>query len=267
MRNAYLYCLGLAQQRYHIELHEFVCMSNHDHHVLTDRHGNRPRFLQMLHGLVARCFNAYFGEWDSFWSGQRVCDVRLVETDDVVSKCAYVLANPVAAGLVRYPWDWEGVTSYRLEYDVPKVVRRPDWFFSKSSPETVELVLTRPPGFMVHESDLRIVRAAIRDVARLRAGTLAASARRAQRPFTGMKRVRRLPRRSSPKGHLERRGIQPHVAARSKWARITALERLQVFWAMHESARLAFRAGRRDVEFPAGTFLMFERHSVCRAPP
>lgn len=267
VQNAYLYCLGLAQERFGIELHEFVCMSNHDHHVLTDPHGNRPRFLQMLHGLVARCFNAYFGDWDSFWSGQRVCDVRLVEPADIVAKCVYVLANPVAAGLVRYAWDWEGVTSYRMEYDIPTVVRRPSWFFSDRMPPTVQVVLTRPPGFMPDETNLRVVRAAVREQARAHAGDLAASARLERRPFAGMTRVRKQSRRSSPSTNLQRRGIRPHVAARSKWARIEALRRLCTFWTEHEAARLSFRSGVRNVEFPAGTFLMFERHAIRRAPP
>ena len=40
----YLYCLGEAAQRYDVTLHGFIAMSNHEHLLVRDNHGNFPSF-------------------------------------------------------------------------------------------------------------------------------------------------------------------------------------------------------------------------------
>ena len=115
----FLYTLAHAANKYGILLHDFVALSNHDHLVLTDPHTKRPAFLQLFHSLIARAVNAAFGEWDALWSAQPYSAPRLLEPEDVLRKLVYTLANPVAAGLVRYCKDWEGPTSWNMEYGVP----------------------------------------------------------------------------------------------------------------------------------------------------
>jgi hypothetical protein len=61
-------------------LHDFVALSNHDHPVYTDPKANGPKFIKMLHSFVARALNCRWGEWDSFWSGQRHGALRLLES-------------------------------------------------------------------------------------------------------------------------------------------------------------------------------------------
>ena len=262
----FLYLLGYCAAKYEIELHEFVGMSNHDHEEFTDPRGNGPRFLQTLHALVARAVNHAYGEWDSLWSGQRGSTVRLLGPDDVKQRCIYVLLNPVEAGLVRYARDWTGVTSWHLEYGRPMTIKRPEGFFSDKMPKTVEIVLQRPPGLYPELND-REARRKLKEEATAAQSELIARHKAEGRTFMGMKRVLRQPRHHTPNTQLERRGIRPHVAGKSKWARIEALSSLTEFWRAHAEARRAFEAGDTKVDFPYGTYLMQWRFGVRVRPP
>jgi hypothetical protein len=86
-------------------------LSNHVHLVVTDRQSRLPTFSRFLGGLVARAVNAWLGRWESFWAPGSCSAVKLVSPGDIVAKTAYVLANPVAAGLVRSGCEWPGVWS------------------------------------------------------------------------------------------------------------------------------------------------------------
>jgi hypothetical protein len=265
----YLYVLGYAQQTHGVLLHEFCTMSNHDHPYLTDPRGLRPRFIQMLHSLTARAINHRFGEWDSLWSGQRHAAVKLLEAEDKVQRSVDVLANAVEAGLVRYASDWQGATSWHLEYGEELVVKKPPFFFSEHMPDEVTIVLTRPEGIFPGLSD-REARAEVRRLVKQREREVLAEMRAQGRSFMGMRRVLRQPRHNTPNSNRARRGIRPHIGCRSKWARIEALRDLEKFWAEHERCRLAFKAGHRNIAFPPGTFLMKVVHGVrvaSRAPP
>ena len=66
----------------------------------------------------------------------------------------------------------------------------------------------------------------------------------------------------SPSTREPRRGIKPTVAG-NKWKRIEALRTNKKFYEEHREARQRFEAGERDVEFPAGTYLMAKRFRVA----
>src|SRR5512147_1939816 len=106
-----LYILAVAAQRYGILLHAFCVLSNHLHYVVTDPHARLPAFEQYVDALVARSVNALRGHWESFWAPGSYSSVTLTSSEDVIAKIAYVLANPVAAGLVRRGREWPGVRS------------------------------------------------------------------------------------------------------------------------------------------------------------
>jgi len=102
----FLYVLALAVQRFDMRLHAFCVLSNHVHLILTDPHARLPAFQQLLDALVARAVNASLGRWEAFWAPDTYSAVRLVSRSDIVEKTAYVLANPVAAGLVATGSAW-----------------------------------------------------------------------------------------------------------------------------------------------------------------
>jgi REP element-mobilizing transposase RayT len=123
----FLYCLAFAAMRTGIAVHAVCVMSNHHHLVVTDTRGVLPDFLRELHRLTAKAINASQGQWENLWAAEPCNVVRLVTDEDVESKIAYVVANPVAAGLVRQPDEWPGVL---LWGERVVTVRRPDVYFA-----------------------------------------------------------------------------------------------------------------------------------------
>jgi hypothetical protein len=265
-QQAYLFALGYCQDKYKVLLHDFIVASNHDHNLMTDPDEVGPLFIGLVHSLVARSLNRRHRESDKLWSGQRHSAPRLLDTATVLEKNSYVLTNAVKHGLVRYAWDWPGVTSWYMEYGVPKTIKRPDFFFSEGMPEEVQVTITRPPGLFPELND-REARAKVREHARAEQSRLLGEFKKQGRTFLGPRRVLRQSRHDAPKKGPKLGGIRPHVATRDAELRAKALKELKDFWRDHEAARLAFREGHRDVEFPPGTYLMKKRHKVRIRPP
>jgi putative transposase len=164
---------------------------------------------------------------------------------------AYTLANPVKARLVDRATDWEGASSVDMVFGRARRISRPKKFFRKSMPDEVELVLTRPKGFR-DLSDAEVRELVREDVARREAE----HAREGR--AMGMKRVRAQDWRSSPETVEEPGQLRPTVAG-SKWAKVEALRRSKDWLRAYYGALADFVAGRRDVEFPPGTWQMCAR--------
>src|SRR5574338_543693 len=149
--DVFTYLLAVAARRYGIRLHTFCVMSNHVHLLLTDTGARLPQFHQYLDSLLARVINSTLPHWESFWASGSYSAARLVAPEDIVREGAYILANPVKAGLVRHGHLWPGVWSDPARIGAgPIVVKRPQLrFFAKDSamPESVELELAVPAGF------------------------------------------------------------------------------------------------------------------------
>ena len=147
----FLYVLAVAARRHGVLVHAFCVLSNHCHLVVTDRNGHLPAFMQYLDSLVARAVNASLGRFEGFWATDgSYSAVEPLDRTDVVAKTAYVLANPVAAGLVRPRRRVAGAV------DLP----RADWRRAAHCPPAEGLLrsegllagetaleLTAPPGF------------------------------------------------------------------------------------------------------------------------
>ena len=132
-------------------------------------------------------------------------------------------------------------------------------------PEKVELRFERLPGFEhLSRTEWRDrILAAIAEQERK-----AAHQRRAK--GTGVLGRRAILRQSpvgAPKRGEPRRGLRPRVACRSKWQRIEALGRNAEFLRRYRKAYRAFRAGRRRVVFPAGTYQLSVFGQVRTEPP
>jgi putative transposase len=77
-------CVALAAERHGIEVPAVTVMANHDHALVTDRHGNIPEVCRDVHSLSARALNAHLGRWGALrwgalWSAQHL---NLVERVD-----------------------------------------------------------------------------------------------------------------------------------------------------------------------------------------
>jgi putative transposase len=259
------YILAVAVQKHGILLHAICVMSDHFHLVLTDPQGRLPAFEQYLDSLVARAFNALYGRWDYFWAAGSYSAVTLVGPSDVLDKTAYVLANPVRAGLVRRGADWPGLWSSPERIGgAPLRLQRPDHFFRKDGPmpESVDLTLVCPPGFESVDAFRRELEATLRAREDEAAQELAA----AGRTFVGARKV--LAQRHDARARSEepRRGLNPRVACRDRWKRIETLQRLKEFQVAYREAWRAFARGVRDAVFPHGTYWMRVTWGVSCAP-
>ncbi|WP_059437394.1 hypothetical protein [Anaeromyxobacter sp. PSR-1] len=262
-----LYVLAVAARRYGILVHAFCVLSNHLHVVVTDPAARLPAFQQYVDALVARAVNASLGRWEAFWAPSSYSAVRLVSPTDVLDKAAYVLANPVAAGLVRTGSEWPGLWSAPARIGAGKIaVRRPKHFFAEngSMPESVELELVPPPGFTAAEEFREQL------VEALEAREREAGRAQAEKGlgFMGARKVLAQKPTARPSPGEPRRGLSPRVASKDKWKRIEALGRLLGFLNEYRTALRAWKAGMRDTVFPAGTYWMRVGHDVaCAAAP
>jgi REP element-mobilizing transposase RayT len=257
----FLYVLALAARRYGVQVHAFCVLSNHFHLVVTDPDARLPAFEQYLDSLVARAVNASLGRWESFWSPSSYSAVALVSADDIVSKTAYVLANPVAAGLVRRGSEWPGLWTAPDEIgEAPRIARRPKTFFRANGhlPDSAELELSVPPGFASPDEFRNRLWAALRELEEIARRELQSEGR----GFLGAARV--LAQRASgrPASGEPRREMKPRIAARDKWKRVEALARLVHFLRAYREAWAALRAGIRDAMFPPGTYQLRIAHGV-----
>jgi REP element-mobilizing transposase RayT len=257
--DTFTFVLAVAARRYGMRVHAFGVMSNHYHLVVTDPHARLPKFLQMINALVARAMNSWLGRWESFWSPPSSSSaVRLMSPQDVVDKVAYVLANPVAAGLVRTGKIWPGAWSDPDRIGGPPMeIQRPTGFFAENGalPRKAELELCAVDGVgSVAEYKARVA-VALRELDK-------EAERRFGRGFKGVNWVLTRKHTARPASVEPRRNLNPRIAARDPETRIAALEQRKAFVASYREARVARRAGDTSVIFPAGTYLLRVEHGV-----
>jgi REP-associated tyrosine transposase len=259
------YVLAVAANRYGIQVHAYCVLSNHFHLVVTDPRARLPEFHRYLDGLVARAMNCSLGRWDGFWERDSYSAVKLETDDAVIEKMVYVLANPVAAGLVRRGREWPGVWSDPSLIGGEAIpAERPTVFFRKLGrmPATASLRLCSPPGFDSDAAFAERLGKALRDAE----DRAAAELEKEGRSFLGVARVLAQKPRAHPAPTEPRRGLNPRVACRNRWKRIEALQRLKDFGMAYREALDKWRAGVRNVLFPRGSWLMRVQHAaLCQA--
>ncbi len=261
-----LYCLGVAAQRYDVCLHAFCVMSNHPHTVATDTAGRVPEFQRWFHEFVAKAVNVSLGRWGALWEPGSYSAVTCVTAEDLLAAMTYTATNPVAAARVTRADLWPGVNILPSDLGRTIKVKRPPIFFRADGPlpDEVELTFVPPPGYeqMTLESFQALWRQNIEaEEERLRAEVLASGRR-----FVGRRAVRRQSPRDKAKSWERRRGLKPRIKCCDKRLRVEAIKQLQRFHAEHRAARLQFKAGARDVVFPAGTYWMRVHAGVRCAP-
>lgn len=111
---------GLARvsERYHWRVHAFCLMDTHVHAVIETLEPTLSAGMKRLLGGYAFEFNRRHARYGHLFGGP--FSASLVQTDAyVIEVCAYVVLNPVRAGLVRSAEDWRW-SSYRASVGLVK---------------------------------------------------------------------------------------------------------------------------------------------------
>jgi hypothetical protein len=244
-------------------------MSDHIHLVITDVRGTLPKFLQAFHLNVARCTQV-LRSWNlAVWDKTPTSVVRLETEAAIVEAIAYVLANPVNAGLVRRAHEWPGAKTLVSQIGQGMLqARRPDVYLKpKNWPEEATLTIALPPG--IEPSRAQAFRLQIdAELAHLEAHAHAEMARQGRR-FLGAWRAAAVPptdRATTPELAIDR---NPRFAVGHGQgdAYRRAVAALRAFHASYRTALDRWRAGLRDAVFPPGTWWMcvFHRAVVSNA--
>jgi len=257
INNIFTYCLALAAEKYGIEIHAASVMSNHYHLILTDVRGVLPDFTAWLNRQLAVCVKR-LRDWDEVvWEPNVHCSVvELAGAAEVLDKVAYVLLNPVSAGLVRSPRQWLGVvTTLRTLRRGTLEAKHPKVWFRNNAQESATVRLTTPPCF-ADQGDY------CNALERLLASRLAEarrSMRRQGKSYLGRTRVCKTVVTDRPITKKERFGRSPTFSAltRSHW--LAAVKKLRAFRVAYRTAYEAWRSGEQNVEFPLGTWWVVRR--------
>jgi REP element-mobilizing transposase RayT len=118
-RRYFLRLFGDVVRRHDWLVHVFCLMTNHYHFVLEALREELSAGFHRLNGVYAQAFNRRYGRkghlfGDRFWSG-------VIESDEEFENaCAYVLENPVRAGLCAEPadWPWSGSRAERAAWRI-----------------------------------------------------------------------------------------------------------------------------------------------------
>ncbi len=211
--------------------------------------------------------NTVRGRWENFWASEQTSVVLLVDSDDIIDKMVYALANPVKDHLVERASQWPGMSSLDATLRGHSLVaHRPKHFFRDDGPmpKTITLSFQRPPGFedLSQEGFSNLLRERVAEVE----ANAARERRRAGRKAMGVAGVVKQRWQDRPSSVEPRRVLDPRVAARNKWRRIEAIQRNKLFQCAYFAARMAFGAGRTDVVFPPGTYWLCRFAGVSCVP-
>ena len=271
IRQLYLYTLALCARRFGILVHAVTLMSTHEHLIVTDPQGRYPDFLRRLHRLVS-LGTKVLRKWEGpTWDHEPSSVVRLLTERAVIEKLAYVMANPVHAGLVRHGRDWPGITV--LPHELGRrlwTVERPEAYFDTKNrqwPDTVELALTLPPHLQ-RRYDAQAVREAVQMELERQERLAHHEIKKRGWRVLGAERIRRLSpyRRATSFEPLRDRNPTFAVGHGQKKAFFQAVAELRAFRQAYRQALEQWRAGLRSVVFPQGTWGMCRVHGVALDP-
>jgi len=111
-RRLFLKMLMTTAKRRSWELHAVCLMGTHYHVVLRTTVEWLAAGMHWLNGVYAQRFNRRHGRFGHLFAGRYTA--RTIETEEyLASACAYVLLNPVRAGLCTKAeeWPWSGSRS------------------------------------------------------------------------------------------------------------------------------------------------------------
>jgi putative transposase len=265
LNQLFVYVLAVLAARYGMAIHGVVVMSTHEHIVLTDVHGRLPRFLQELHRLLALGIKV-LRKWEgAVWDPEKTSVVELCTADAIVEKLAYIMANPVAAGLVEHARQWPGLNTLPSELGVAQwSATRPGYFFDPSNPDW-------PPSATLQLSAPGCTEKTLPELQREVAEELRALEHDAQVEvrgkgwkFLGAHKLASLSPFARARSWEPLRSLNPTFAVgrHNKQAFFACVARLRAFRQQYRAALELWRRGVREALFPSGTWWMSVWHAA-----
>jgi REP element-mobilizing transposase RayT len=262
------FAITRAATMYGITVHVVAALSNHVHVELTDPRGKLSDFMALFKSLVTRSLNsAREGcegpKWEYFWAPTRKSAMLVTTYEDGVARLAYVLANPVSAGLVRSCEEWPGLSTKPA--DLRAIAKggltlsfdKPDFFYRKEKdggkiPDRLFLKLApHPLGARDPEKFAEDVIAATEKLV-VEARREAA---RKKRRFKGAEAVMQTKRDSVPRTPAKQGQLIPTFCAKDKARRLALIAGHRDWLKAYHAALTTWRKRGRAV-VPAGTNAM-----------
>jgi REP element-mobilizing transposase RayT len=121
-RIAFLAILGRVVGDFNWICHAWCLMTNHYHLVVETPDGNLAKGMRQLNGVYTQCSNRRHGRIGHLFQG-RYKAILVDEEAYLLEVARYVVLNPVRAGMVQAPGEWQW-SSYRAMAGVEPA---PDW--------------------------------------------------------------------------------------------------------------------------------------------
>ncbi len=121
----YMRYLNEGSQRYSVDVHSWVLMSNHVHLLLTPRiSGGVSKMLQYMGRHYVRFFNRKYQRTGTLWEGRfKSC---LVQSEQYFLACQrYIELNPVRAGIAAHPVEYHWSSYHTNAFGVNSTIVRP----------------------------------------------------------------------------------------------------------------------------------------------
>ena len=268
LRELFVYCLAVLSKRFGFRVHHFTVMSNHYHLTGTDTTGQLPDLLRELNRTLALGIKVV-RKWEgAVWDHEKPSVVELRTEQAVIEKMSYSAANPVAAMAVRRAHQWPGLNVLPEQLGRASfTAKRPDYYFDQDNPQwpaTATLSLSMPKLSM---SDAQVREGVAQELAQLEAEARDQANAHAQR-FLGADRVLAMSpyERATSWEPLRSRNPSFAVGRGQRDAFFEAVRVLREFRKAYRTALESWRAGIREVLFPAGTWFMRWGHCAPVAP-
>jgi putative transposase len=117
-RTLFLDILSKVNKRYNWLCHCYCLMDNHYHAVIETLDGNLSEGMRQLNGIYTQTFNKRHNRVGHVFQG-RYKSILIQKESHLLEVCRYVVLNPVRAGAVKAPKEWEW-SSYRATVGINK---------------------------------------------------------------------------------------------------------------------------------------------------
>ena len=252
------FCLAVAAQLTGIQVHAYVVMSNHYHLVVTDPRGVLPNFMAWLNRHTGHCLKLHRARDGDFWeSSEKYSAIELTTPEAIWDRLAYVVANPVAAGLVERARDWPGLVSFPDTALVNTIeTQRPTLYFRANGPVLPRATLRLSIPTMLQDSYTQAMYVETWKRLVKEREELACRERHGRRVL-GAGRVQQTDPYAKPSTTERRRQRNPALAAVTREGLRKSTKALRTFRQLHRAVFQSLKAAADStlvLEFPRGTW-------------